>query len=358
VKAPAPGCALARGLLVALLVALGGAALAPSCQPHPAPRHTGPRAGAARGLGDNNRWVMAGAGAWMEQSGGAKRLLALCNRAARDGYTGLVLWDPNLWERDLPPAYAANARALKAGLERLRFALLVAMAPQGSSLRRWSGDETILEPAPRDPHPEAKPYRYLCLSHPHVLPIWEAQVRRAEGFYHPTGWLLQYDELRVAAADARCRATGKSPGQLLAAHARAAIAMCRRVSAGAVVAVWDDMFDPYHNAGRRPYYHVSAGFGGSWAGIDSEVLVLNFNDRPDSFRFWAARGNRQLVAGYFDGELGLAREGRLIRDVRHLPGLIGWMYTTWKDDYSQLSPYGAISGFGRSGPPPAPARSR
>lgn len=286
----------------------------------------------------------------MARSGGAQQVLSLCRGAGQSGYNGLLLWDRNLWERTLPPAYEANAAALKAGLRQLDFALVIEMCPQGIALARWTGNDSLLEPRPPHPHPDEKNYRYLCLSHPGVLPIWEEQVRRAEGLYQPTGWLLQYDEIRVAALDERCRASGKSPGQLLADHARAAVAMCRRVSPGAVVGVWNDMFDPYHNGAKRPYYHVAQGFAGSAAGLDAEVLVVNFNDDARSFDYWSQRGNRQIIAGYFDGELGLEKEKALLQEAHQLPGVIGWMYTTWKENYASLRSYGALCGFGgRSG---------
>src|SRR5207253_8185077 len=149
-------------------------------------------------------------------------------------------------------------------------------------------------------------------------------------------------------ADERCRASGKTPAELLAEHARRTIAMCRRVTPGAIVAVWNDMFDPYHNAKAGPYYHVPPGFSGAWEGIDRDVLILNWNDKLESFRFWSERGNPQIFAGYYDGELGSSKEASLTRQAAQLPGVIGWMYTTWKGDFREMRPYLALSGFRKS----------
>lgn len=320
-----------------------------ACGPRPnaeRPALRPPLSPALPALAERNLWLMVEAVTMMAAPGGGARVAALCQRASEAGYNGLVLWDSNLWDRQLPAPYLKNAAVLKSALTRLGFTLVVEICPQNSSLFRWSGDPTILEPRPPDPRPDERDYRYLCLSHPGVLPIWEEQLRRARQIYHPNGWLFQYDELRVAASDARCRATGKSPGQLLAEHTRAAVGMCRRVDPGSVVAVWGDMFDPYHNAGKVPYYHVARGFAGSWEGIDRGVLVFNFNDDARSFRFWADRGNQQIVAGYFDGELGLAKEKDLMAEARRVPGVVGWMYTTWKGRYEDLGTYAAALGFG------------
>jgi len=202
---------------------------------------------------------------------------------------------------------------------------------------------------PSDPHPDERDYRYLCLAHPGLLPIWESQVKRAEEIYHPIAWLLQYDELRVAGTDQRCRASGKTPGQLLRDHAKASIAMCRRVSPNAVVSVWNDMFDPHHNATSKKYFHVIGSLEDAWDGIDRDVLIMDFNDKVESFEYWSKRGNPQLVSGYFDNELGLQKEGDLIKKARQYPGVIGWVYTTWESNFKDLETYGAMCGFGDGG---------
>src|SRR5262249_806884 len=147
-----------------------------------------------------------------------------------------------------PPGYLENAEMIKRGLRELGFTLMVQMCPQGSSNIRWSGDDSICEPRPINPHPDEKDYRYVCLADPRVFKIWGEQLVRAEEIYHPMGWLLQYDEIRVANTDARCKATRKTPGQLLGEHASKALATVRRVTPGRTIAMWTDMFDPHFNS--------------------------------------------------------------------------------------------------------------
>jgi len=296
--------------------------------------------------GGSCRWFMVEADTMMEEAGGGERLANLCERAHRDGYNGLLFWDSNLWARRLPRDYMQNARTLRRTLDRLHFTLMIEMCPRGVQMLTWSGDPSIVEPRAANPTPEERNYRYICLAHPDVIPIWEEQIRRAEEIYHPDGWLLGgYDEIRVACADERCRRSGKTPAELLAEHVRAALAMVRRTTPGRVVAVWNDMFDPYHNAKPGGYYHVRQGFSGAWEGIDKDVLILNWNDRIESYRFWAARGNPQIFAGFYDGELSRDKEAHLVRQARAYPGVIGWMYTTWKANFSVMRPYLALSGF-------------
>lgn len=293
----------------------------------------------------HNQWLMINTEAMMDRPGGASEALDVCRRAKRLGYNGVVLWDTNLWERDLEPPYMANAEALKAGLKELTFSVFLQMCPQGAVLARWNGDESVLEPRPARPFKEERNYRYMCLSHPGVHKIWEEQLRRAEQIYHPTGYLLQYNELMVAGTDERCRATGKTPGELLADHMRKTAELCRRVSPGCVVSIWDDMFDPYHNA-LNHYFHAAGSFHGSCEGVDKDIVVFDWNWSISSYRFWSARGNRQIIPGFYDRQLTWKSEVSLARQARDVPGVVGWMYTTWENDFSGLKDYGEIAGFG------------
>lgn len=298
-----------------------------------------------RPVTDNNRWLMINTEDMMARPGGAAEAIAVCRRAKELGYNGVLVWDSNLWDRDLPEPYMANAQTLKAGLKDLDFTLFMVMCPQGAALIRWTGDDSICEPRPEHPARQEKNYRYMCLSHPGIHRVWEEQLRRAEGIYHPTGWQLQYNELMVAGTDERCRATGKTPGELLADHARKTLEICRRVSPGCVVSVWNDIFDPNHNA-RDHYFHAAGSFRGSWRGLDADVLVMDWNWSISSFRFWSNRGNRQIIPGFYDGQLGMSREKDLVRQARRISGVVGWMYTTWSNDFSKLKTYGDFCGFG------------
>lgn len=331
---------LSAALLMASLAGIPAGRAATRDDPAPAADSFNPP------IAGNYRWLMIEAGEMTHSPGGGQRVVQICQRAAKAGYNGLLLWDDNLWNRDLPSSYPETAEIIKKGLADLHFSLMLEMCPRGISLVRWSGDDSICEPRPSHPHPLTRNYRYLCLSHPGVIPIWEEQIKRAEEIYHPLGYLLQYDELRVCGDDQRCRESGKTPGKLLAEHAKQTIAMCRRVAPHTVIAVWNDMFDPCHNAQLVPYFHVKQGFDGAWEGIDKDVLIFNFNDKIESFSYWAKRGNRQLIPGYFDGELGIKTESELIRKARAYPNVIGWMYTSWESNYNQLEAYGGISGFG------------
>src|SRR5205807_9424379 len=79
------------------------------------------------GLSTNNQWLMVETETLLDHPGGAADVLAICQRAKQAGYNGMVLWDSNLWEKELPPGYLENAAALKKGLHDLDFTLMVEM---------------------------------------------------------------------------------------------------------------------------------------------------------------------------------------------------------------------------------------
>ncbi len=323
-----------------LMAAMAACAILTPGRPRPAGAAQGTSWPAIRPSG--NQWVQIETEVMLDHPGGASEVLAVCRAGKSTGYNGLVLWDSNLWERDLPPGYMENARTLIAGLRELGFTLMVKMAPRGYANVRWSKDETMCEPRPANPHPEEKDYRYLCLAHPGILQVWEEQLRRAEEIYHPAGWLLQYDEIRVAGTDARCRASGKSPGQLLRENAQKAVTMFRRVTPGRTVAVWSDMFDPYFNATARKYYHVEGSLAAAAGAVDSQVLIFSWNDKPISYGYWANRGNKQIVPLYFDhDDLTPKQETDLLRQAQRYRGsFIGWSYATWRRNYAEVELYG------------------
>ena len=86
---------------------------------------------------------------------------------------------------------------------------------------------------------------------------------------------------------------------MLAENVRA----CSDLLKPATAYVWNDMFDPFHNAVKGPYYLVNGPWTGSWEGLDKDVVIVNWNygKRDESLKFFADRGHRQLIAGYYDG---------------------------------------------------------
>jgi len=210
--------------------------------------------------------------------------------------------------------------------------------PAGSSLA--PGDTVTV-----DHYAVAPVYGYqvgACLTEDAVWTWIDENLQAMDGVVPPeVGLMLQYDEMRHLNSCHGCASLGLSAGELLAWHIEEALAVVRAARPDARLAIWSDMFDPYHNATEGPYYLVEGALTGSWEGLDDEVLVLNWNggSRPDSLAWFADRGHRQVVAGYYDSGDGASSAAAEVADAAGTAGLVGYMYTTWSDDYDELEAY-------------------
>lgn len=178
----------------------------------------------------------------------------------------------------------------------------------------------------------------VCLSEPEVYDLLEDQVKRVNELFHPKGFMMSHDELRVANWCKLCLSRRMTPGELLADNVRRCIGIIRKVNPTARIFVWSDMFDPYHNA-HDNYYLVNGDLSESWSGLTKDVTIVNwyFKARERNLPWFARRGHKQILAGYYDSH-------RLytplwIRDAERLGvggSVIGVMYTTWRHNYSDL----------------------
>jgi hypothetical protein len=176
-----------------------------------------------------------------------------------------------------------------------------------------------------------------CLSEPATDALLQDEARRVRKAWGAKGYMMGYDEIRVMNRDASCGRCGLDAGALLAAHAR----RCAGLLAGSAVYVWNDMFDPFHNA-RDAYYLVRGDLSGAWEGLAPGVVVVNWNfdKRDDSLAFFAERGHRQIIAAYYDGPLDHVRQWLV--SAERVKGVEGVMYTTWRDRYEDLEAFARI----------------
>jgi hypothetical protein len=180
-----------------------------------------------------------------------------------------------------------------------------------------------------------------CLSEPKLQQILRDQAKRINDLFHPKTFFMSHDEIRVANWCRACQDRKLTPGQLLAENARQCTAILKSLSPRARVVVWSDMFDPEHNA-VDSYYLVNGTLKGSWEGLSKNVIVANWNGGKarKSLSFFAGRGHEQIIAGYYDGD-DLTSFQEWNAAARDVPGIIGFMYTTWQAEYNLLERYGA-----------------
>jgi hypothetical protein len=179
----------------------------------------------------------------------------------------------------------------------------------------------------------------ICPSEPKTMTLLRDQAQRMHKLWGAKGYMMSHDEIRVLNHCAACAARNLTPGQILADNLKACTAILREVNPGGRIYVWSDMFDPNHNAIAGGYYLVKGPLTGSWEGLDKDVIVLPwyFEKRAESLKFFADRGNKQVIAGYYD-----AKPGRIadwLAAAKDIPGVIGVMYTTWVNKYADLEAF-------------------
>ncbi len=182
-------------------------------------------------------------------------------------------------------------------------------------------------------------YAACCLSEPKIYSILEDQAKRVESLFHPKTIFMQHDELRVVNWCAACQTRKLTPGALLADNVRRCQEILKKSSPNATQIIWSDMFDPTHNAVKGPYYLVNGSLEGSWNGLQPSTMIANWNGGKAraSLEFFAKRGHSQIIAGYYDSDDNFNTWDTA---ASGLPGVIGFMYTTWQQRYVDLERYG------------------
>lgn len=282
---------------------------------------------------------------WLTDQG-ADETIRFYNRAADAGYPDILAWD-NMHARPQPQQDYPEAAALQAAVKARGGFIIVQCAYFGQMLADYIGDGRVLESGS-----DQQGDRFACLADPRVIPTWEEQAHRLDRWWpDAVGVMLSYDEYRIQGTHEKtCGAYSGRFGSLLASHAKAAIAMHRAVNPNWRITLWSDMFDPHENAGDGDYYNVRGGWSGSWEGIDSECLIVNWNTKGDEtcepgFRHFAGLGCPQLFAGYYDGPGGdgisASDERQVLSGALDWAGgkLAGYVYTTWENNYNHLRDY-------------------
>jgi hypothetical protein len=181
-----------------------------------------------------------------------------------------------------------------------------------------------------------------CISDPKTTELLADQSRRMKQLWGADGYMMSYDEFRCFNWDESCQPRKLTPGQILADSLR----QCSKLVEPQQAYTWNDMFDPFHNAVEGPYYLVNGPWTGSWEGLDKSVIIMNWNHgkRDQSLKFFADRGNRQILCGYYDNNLSKWKEW-LVSGAK-VKGVVGYMYTTWRNDYDKLEEFAKMSKAG------------
>lgn len=187
-----------------------------------------------------------------------------------------------------------------------------------------------------------------CVSEPAIFDEWREEVKQADALLKPTAFLMSHDEMRVMNWCALCRSRKMTPGELLADNVRKAAQIIRDIRPDAGIWVWNDMFDPMHNA-VDSYYAVNGTLKGSWKGLDKDVGIVNWHGGLEgkNCKFFADLGLKQILSGYYDGDENGDAIAKWQAATKDIPGIVGAMYTTWEDRYGAMETWAKRAWGGR-----------
>ena len=199
-------------------------------------------------------------------------------------------------------------------------------------------DGTRLRVSFYHPHKVYEEQVCACVSEPAFTDLLKRQAKDVHGLWGAGSYMMSHDEWRVMGWCAACQARNLSAGQIAADSVRTCAELLNATAPGARVFVWNDMFDPFHNA-RPNYYLVKGDLTGSWEGLTKDTIIVNWNGgkAAESLKFFADRGHRQLIAGYYDSPIDRTRKWLDI--AQPVPGVMGVMFTTWRNNYAELEAF-------------------
>ena len=182
----------------------------------------------------------------------------------------------------------------------------------------------------------------VCMSEPKLYEIWRTQAKLIHKHLAPGKYLLSMDEIRAGGSCQACKQRGISMARILGDCVTKQFEMIRAVNPKAEVLIWSDMLDPNHNA-RKDYYLADGDYSGSWKHVPKELVIVCWyhKKRRESLEHFSRLGFKTLAGAYYDADT-LENPKGWLEALDHTPGALGIMYTTWRNKYKLLGPFGDL----------------
>jgi hypothetical protein len=182
----------------------------------------------------------------------------------------------------------------------------------------------------------------VCMSEPRTYEIWARQARLVHEHLAPNKYLLSMDEIRAGGACQTCKNRMMTMGQILGDCVTKQVRMIQKVNRRAKVLMWSDMLDPNHNA-HADYFLVDGDFTESWNYVPKDLVIVcwYYKKRNESLKFFSSLGFKTVAGAYYDGDT-LANPKGWLDVLERTPGSTGIMYTTWRNKYELLAPFGDL----------------
>jgi hypothetical protein len=76
--------------------------------------------------------------------------------------------------------------------------------------------------------------------------------------------------------------------------------------------------------------------------LDPSVVIVNWNfgKRDQSLKFFADRGHKQIIAGYYDAKPQQVKQW--LEAAKKVKGVEGVMYTTWKGNFADMEEFARV----------------
>jgi len=181
------------------------------------------------------------------------------------------------------------------------------------------------------------------LEDPAVFEMMDRNMKNAAEIWGTKDYMMNYDEIRIGGWENQPGGAHLKPGELLAQHVAKAVQIARKYVPDATLYTWSDMFSSRGNAApferRHAYYYlVNGNWDGSWEGLPKDVVILSWNGGAAGLQWYAERGHKQIIAGYYDSDPKRSID-RWMSASKGVTCIIGFMYTTWKEDYSRMNEF-------------------
>jgi hypothetical protein len=111
-------------------------------------------------------------------------------------------------------------------------------------------------------------------SHPKYFDVERGIAQKLDGLFgHPPGFMMTYDEWRVANWDPA--AGDVTAGQYMAETVRRTTQLLREINPRYELFIWGDMFDPNENA-QPKYFMCNGPVTDSWKGLSKDTIVMTW----------------------------------------------------------------------------------
>jgi hypothetical protein len=180
----------------------------------------------------------------------------------------------------------------------------------------------------------------VCMAEPKLYEVFDHEAQLLAERLRPRRVFLNMDEVRMGGTCLACG--GRGMGELLGECITRQTQILRRHLPGVEVYVWSDMLDPHHNA-HGDYYLVDGDFTESWNYIPQDLTIVcwYYDKRAESLGFFSSLGFRTMAGAYYDGDT-LENPLGWLDALEDTAGAEGIMYTTWRNKYELLAPFGDL----------------